>query len=68
MIIKNYRVNVLCPKYNRILEVSVIYAKIDNEYEPISCNGCDFGYNGSDECKECISKILNDLKDISLHL
>lgn len=63
MSIKNFRVSILCPIYHRMIDITVICAKIDNKYEPISCNGCDFGYNASDECEECITKALKDLKE-----
>ena len=58
MYIKNCCVKVLCEKHHREVEVYIRCVFSNHKLIIAECNGCDSGYNASDECIECTNKCL----------
>lgn len=69
VVMKNYSnvlqktVKVQCPQYNREIDVFIRYITCDNKLILCDFNGCDFGYNGSDVCKQCGKSCIETFKN-----
>lgn len=58
--IKNCSVKVFCETHHREIEVYIRCIVSNGEVLIAECNGCDFGYDGSQACKDCTEKCTKD--------
>lgn len=56
------KVTVLCPTHHHYIDVSIRYITEDGKLFLVDSQGCDLGYNGSKECKECLSRCIEIFK------
>ena len=60
--ITNITLKVLCPKNHCYVDFPLQYITKDGKLYIANSAGCDFGYNGSKECKKCISDTIAKFK------
>ena len=60
--IKFKTLKVLCPKYNRFVELPIQYITDDGAFYLADSAGCDVGYDGSRQCQECIARNVEIFK------
>ena len=51
-------ITVFCHTYRHNVEVHIRYIKKDGKLYLVDCQGCDTGYNGSPECRDCCARCV----------
>ena len=60
--IENAKINKFCPTLNFKVDIPIRYIQQNGAYILVDTNGCDEGYNGSEECKQCVKRCIERFK------
>ena len=60
--IENARISKFCPRLNFKVDIPIRYIQQNGQSVLVDSNGCDEGYNGSQECSQCIKRCVEEFK------